>query len=681
MTVIHEAYSTGLMNILADVQDAAVAIGDRIEEAEGLWHEVDGTGENEADEKNEADVENENAKAQSDAGTAEKTENSRKMETAENIEMAENTEKTAPVREIILTLERFCEFLWRITQEQDTEERQSLAEEAWTLLGDVEQMLEQIPEQMAVVFMPYKASMWDCMESVWMAACEDPDCVPFVVPIPYFDLKDGQVAARHYEGDKFPDYVPVTDYSSFPLEEIHPGAIFIHNPFDDCNIVTTVLPEYYSSKLKNVTDRLVYIPYFVTGDGVYVTHRYLPAYENMDFIVTQCERTIDSFSAELPRNKFLPYGSPIADRILRLEKEKPPIPEEWKVQLKNGRDFGEDRVVMLNTSISMLMGQRERFLNKIEYLFRCAKGKKGIALVWRPHPLFYSTAQTMGEEYAARVTELEEEFLREKIGVLDKTPDVGIAVALCDAYLGEISSSVVNMFGIAGKPRFYINVQIPEKVQNTEDDDTNASCGEKEEDTEEIDENDDRFVSAWCSAENKEYYVLDKLGWIVEKDKETGRFTPLIHIPGRENAYGRAYRSMEMREGSLWLYPENTEGIFIYNVGNGSMRKIFGSEVSANEAVDLEDLEAPDFGEECMAIIKAERFKRGKLTREWREGNGVEDYFYFLQTASDDELTGQPGVYQAWIANLDGSCGRKVLQAVKESLSSSGRAEKKKQRD
>ena len=31
-----------------------------------------------------------------------------------------------------------------------------------------------------VVFLPYKASMWDSLESVWKAAEEDPDCVAYV---------------------------------------------------------------------------------------------------------------------------------------------------------------------------------------------------------------------------------------------------------------------------------------------------------------------------------------------------------------------------------------------------------------------------------------------------------------------------------------------------------------------
>lgn len=592
---IEAADGAGLMNILADSQEAAVAIGGRIEETEGLTE-----------------------------------------------------------RETVGLLEGYCEMLWRMTQEQDPGIQKAVAEEAWGLLEDVERRLEQMPEQIAAVFMPYKASMWDSLESVWQAACKDPECVPFVVPIPYYDLKDGQMTERHYEGENFPDYVPVIHYSEFPLEELHPEIVFIHNPFDDCNTVTTVLPQYYSSELKKVAKKVVYIPYFITGDAVYVTHRYFPSYDRVDFIVTQCEKTIDSFAAELPREKFLPYGSPIADRVLRLEREKPDIPEEWKAQLKNGRDFGGDRAVMLNTSITKMMGEGERFLEKLEYLMELAKRQKGISLVWRPHPLLAATAKNMGENYAERLARLEDKFLREKIGVLDKTPDVGVTVALCDAYLGETASSVRHMFGIAGKPTFYIDMRIWEENSEGKADKTAGI-----------------FASAHCQAGSREYYVLDEPGWIVEKEPGTEKYLPVVRIPGREIVWGRAYRGMEMKEDSLWLYPESAEGIFTYHPGTGRMRKVFGAGGNRNpqNAVPGESGEYIEVDEECLAFIKAEKFKRGNRDHVWYESESSrpDDFFRFLRTAGDGELTGTQGAYPVWLANLDGTCGEKVLQAVKAS--------------
>ncbi len=53
------------------------------------------------------------------------------------------------------------------------------------LLGMLEKELTNESEvKLEVVFMPYKASMWDCLESVWLAARDDESCNAVVVPIP-----------------------------------------------------------------------------------------------------------------------------------------------------------------------------------------------------------------------------------------------------------------------------------------------------------------------------------------------------------------------------------------------------------------------------------------------------------------------------------------------------------------
>ena len=71
-----------------------------------------------------------------------------------------------------------------------------------------------------VVFFPYKAAMWDSLESIWLAAMKDVRCECLVVPIPYYKKsQDGGVDEFCYEGQKFPEYVPIIDYREYLLEE------------------------------------------------------------------------------------------------------------------------------------------------------------------------------------------------------------------------------------------------------------------------------------------------------------------------------------------------------------------------------------------------------------------------------------------------------------------------------
>lgn len=116
-------------------------------------------------------------------------------------------------------------------------------------------------------FLPYKASMWDSLEGEWEKAQTDENCNVLVVPIPYYDkTPSGNIKEWHWEGNEFPDNVIITDYRSVDLEKIHPDKIYIHNPYDERNLLTSVAPDYYSTKLKNQTNELVYIPYFVLNE-------------------------------------------------------------------------------------------------------------------------------------------------------------------------------------------------------------------------------------------------------------------------------------------------------------------------------------------------------------------------------------------------------------------------------
>ena len=100
-----------------------------------------------------------------------------------------------------------------------------------------------IKVRLEAVFLPYKASMWDSLESIWKAADEDPDYDEYVIPIPYYDKKpNGNFEEMHYEGSQYPDYVPVTWYENYDFEKRKPDMIFIHNPYDECNYVTSVHP-------------------------------------------------------------------------------------------------------------------------------------------------------------------------------------------------------------------------------------------------------------------------------------------------------------------------------------------------------------------------------------------------------------------------------------------------------
>ena len=166
-------------------------------------------------------------------------------------------------------LESYCEALYQLSVALDEQIQVEVAYEALNgAISHVKETYEkEFPDKKEVVFLPYKAAMWDSLESVWMAARDDEECDAYVIPIPYYDLDENRnFKELHYEGDLYPDYVPITSYEDYDLEERHPDMIFIHNPYDEFNTVTSIAPEFYSSKIKDFTEKLVYIPYFVLAE-------------------------------------------------------------------------------------------------------------------------------------------------------------------------------------------------------------------------------------------------------------------------------------------------------------------------------------------------------------------------------------------------------------------------------
>ena len=167
-------------------------------------------------------------------------------------------------------LEEYCELVYQLHEEiwQKKEKVTNIGKMAKGLKRQLIQIENSVKNDISVrieaVFLPYKASMWDSLESIWQAAEEDPACDAYVIPIPYFDRNpDGNFGQMHDERKLYPENVPITDYESFDFAAHRPDMIFIHNPYDNSNYVTSVHPAFYSDKLKQYTEKIVYVPYFI----------------------------------------------------------------------------------------------------------------------------------------------------------------------------------------------------------------------------------------------------------------------------------------------------------------------------------------------------------------------------------------------------------------------------------
>ncbi len=337
-----------------------------------------------------------------------------------------------------------------------------------------------IEERREVVFLPYKASMWDSLESVWKAAHEDPDCDAYVIPIPYYDKNpDGSFGEMHYEGSQYPAYVPVTDYKAYDLAMRRPDMIFIHNPYDNCNYATSVPVQYYSKNLKQYTEKLVYIPYFILDEidpenkeaveGV-VDFCIAPGVLNSDVVVVQSENMKKVYVNVLAENvgentrpywekKILGLGSPKVDKLLESREEDFDIPEEW-MRILNKPDGSRKKVILYNTSGKALLEHKEKMIRKMQSVFETfKKNAEEVALLWRPHPLVRATIEAMHPKLWMEYAQVVERYKSEGWGIYDDSAELDRALVLCDAYYGD-GSSLVQLCQKTGKPVMLQNVGI-----------------------------------------------------------------------------------------------------------------------------------------------------------------------------------------------------------------------------
>lgn len=389
--------------------------------------------------------------------------------------------------EVVGCLEQYCERVYETSTQLEKLTAQKFYKNLEEILIKAENAIKHMPVRKEVVFFPYKASMWDSLESVYLAAKEDENCDAYCVPIPYFDLnKDGSFGTMRYEGNEYPQNIEITDWQTYNFEGRRPDAIFIHNPYDEWNRVTSVHPRYYAKNLRQYTDKLIYIPYFVLTEikpddpnrqkriegmkhfcflpGTIYAHKVVVQSEDMrqiyiDEYLKEAKQAGISVTRKELEAKILGLGSPKFDKVQGTKREELEIPERW-MQLIRKPDGSYKKIILYNTSISALLQYNEKWLDKIENVFKVFREKQEeVTLLWRPHPLIENTLESMRPELSLRYFDIRDHYISGKWAIYDDTADLERAVVLSDAYYGD-ASSVAQLYQEAGKPVMYQEVGI-----------------------------------------------------------------------------------------------------------------------------------------------------------------------------------------------------------------------------
>lgn len=348
------------------------------------------------------------------------------------------------------------------------------------------------PNKIEIAFLCYKASMSDSLESIYFAAKEDKNCDAYFIPIPYFERnKDGSFGQMHLEGDGYySKQYELTDWQMYDIEARHPDVIFIMNPYDDRNLVTSVHPNFYSSRLRNYTDMLVYIeyglPYWLYRDpfapdaedecrkngivlpahiyahyGITYSEElakgYLPLFSTHPEIVQKWNMTPEKI-----KKKFIPLGSSKFDKVINYGREDYELPADWKKKIQG------KKVVLYNTGLSEFLkstaqqqensgeysAEENLYFKKVREIIEAFKYRDDVVLWWRPHPLFETTIHSMRSVLYEEYQRLVCEFKEIGKGIFDDTEELHRAIAWSDGMISD-ESSLLFLYAATGKP-FYI---------------------------------------------------------------------------------------------------------------------------------------------------------------------------------------------------------------------------------
>lgn len=145
---------------------------------------------------------------------------------------------------------------------------------AFGMIGGAEYLPNQMPlprekcvnksgEKELILILVSQVEHWKDMRPTWERLCaEEVDSADiYIMPLPYY-RKDvwGNVIEVVYDGNKFPDGLPLVDYQEYELAGLRPDRIYYQDPWDEWGETVEMADEYKSDALWSYCERLILVP-------------------------------------------------------------------------------------------------------------------------------------------------------------------------------------------------------------------------------------------------------------------------------------------------------------------------------------------------------------------------------------------------------------------------------------
>ncbi len=183
-------------------------------------------------------------------------------------------ENRKQVKEVIKSLEVFCESLWVEYQKIEEGAKPAKLESVRNALSNAGKSIrENIIDRKEILFLPIGPAEWKAFDKLYKDAISEDKADVFVVPLPLLK-KDyyGRVEMTEEEiekaacEDKYPAYVELTNWYAYDIPSHCPDVVYIQNPYDETNPCLTVPADFYAGNMRMYSPEIIYIPIAKTAE-------------------------------------------------------------------------------------------------------------------------------------------------------------------------------------------------------------------------------------------------------------------------------------------------------------------------------------------------------------------------------------------------------------------------------
>lgn len=337
-------------------------------------------------------------------------------------------------------------------------------------LSQVKNSLDkELFERKEIVFIISHTNKWKYFETEYKRIQNDENCDVYVMIIPYY-YKDfyGTFRDMQYETElfeKFAEKINLIKYDEYDFGLRYPEKIYIQNPYDAYNPVTSEHSFFYSSNIIKYTDKLVYISTFEMDDFSKNNYR---EYHNMKhyctvpgvvysdetIVYSDCirERYIEKLTEFAGEETASIWQKKIISSECVYKKDIIDIPKKWKNISQN------KKVVLYHIGIYGFIEHKEKMLDKIKNVLEIFyNNKDDIQLIWRPHKFTDDILKDYSLELYNKYMDIVSEYKKAEWGIFDFDEDEDLVVSVCDAYYGD-ATPIVRKFRNKNKPVMLQNI-------------------------------------------------------------------------------------------------------------------------------------------------------------------------------------------------------------------------------